>query len=86
MYNQSFDNNNWLKNFKAASAQKAGMKELRAEIFRQTVEIVNSGGYMLNGKEIAVDKSEIVENTEFFDVQFSLEESILCSVINCAIE
>jgi len=55
MYNQSFDNNKWLKNFKAASVQKSGMKELRAEIFHQTVEIVNSGGYILNGKEIAVD-------------------------------
>ena len=49
-------------------------KEFRAEIFRQTVEIVNSGGYVMSGKEIAVDKSEIAKNTEFFDAQFSLNE------------
>jgi len=70
MYNKKFDNKGWLKEF----AQKARCKELRAEIFQQTVEIVNSGGYVLNGKEITVDKTEIAANTEFFDTQFSLKE------------
>jgi len=70
MYTNTFDNNNWLRKF----TQKAGFKELRAEIFRQTVEIVNSGGYILNGKEIAVDKTVIAANTEFFDARFSLKE------------
>jgi uncharacterized protein (TIGR02452 family) len=54
--------------------QKENRKEWRAEIFRQTVEIVNSGGYILNGRKIAVDKTEIAANTEFFDVGFSLKE------------
>jgi len=66
----SFDNNIWLKNF----AQKEKRKDLRAEIFRQTIEIVNSGGYILNGKKIAVDKTEISSNTKFFDEHFSLEK------------
>ena len=74
MYIKSFDNNSWLKKFRVASVQKAGHKELRAEIFRQTVDIVNSGGYVLNGKEIAVDKTEIATNTEFFDERFSLKK------------
>ena len=49
---------------------------MRAEIFRQTIEIVNLGGYVLNGKEITVDKTKIAANTEFFDAQFSLKENI----------
>ena len=70
MYTNSFNNNNWLKQFRTASTQKAGF--LRAEIFQQTIEIVHSGGYVLDGKEIAVDKTNIADNTEFFDAQFSL--------------
>lgn len=74
MYTKMFDNNAWLNEFRAASTQKAGQKGLRAEIFRQTVEIVKSGGYVQNGKEIAIDKTEIAANTEFFDAGFSLKE------------
>ena len=74
MYNKIFNNNDWLKKFRAASTQKAGFKELRAEIFRQTVQIVHLGGYVLNRKEIAVDKTKIATNTEFFDITFSLTE------------
>ena len=70
MYNKPFDNNTWLKKF----ANKNDRKELRSEIYRQTVDIVNSGGYILNGKKIAVDKTEIAENTEFFDEPFSLKK------------
>ena len=75
MYTKPFDNNLWLQKFKAASTQKVGFKELRAEIFHQTVEIVNSGGYILNEKEIAVEKPEITTRTEFFDTLFSLKEN-----------
>ena len=74
MTTTAFNNINWFKNFRAASAQKAGFRELRAEIFQQTVEIVNSGGYVLNEKEISVDKTAIAANTEFFDARFSLEK------------
>jgi len=74
MYHTTFDNNQWLEKFKAASAKKAGFRELRQEIFEQTVQIVNSGGYVLNGKEIAIDKTEIARNTEFFDTDFPLRE------------
>jgi len=38
--------------------------------FSKNVEIVHSGGYRLNGKEIAIDKMDIVANTEFFDALF----------------
>ena len=74
MYVKSFDNTVWLKNFRAVSAQNAGVRELRAEIFRQTIEIVLSGGYILDGKEVGIDKTEITANTEFFDTDFSLKE------------
>ena len=49
-------------------------RETRIEIFRQTVAIVNSGGYCLNGKQITIDKTEIAAKTEFFDEKFSLKE------------
>jgi len=70
MYLKTFDNNIWLKKFN----EKTRCKELRAEIFHQTVEIVNSGGYILNGKEIAIDKTEIAAKTEFFDKKILLSE------------
>jgi len=65
----------WIEKFKKASAEALGFRELRADIFRQTVEIVKAGGYVLNGKKIAVDNSEITKKTVFFDVQFSLGAS-----------
>ena len=77
MYNNIFNNNDWLKKFRVATTQKIGVKELRTEIYLQTIKIVNSGGYILNGKEIAVDKKEIVANTEFFDTRFSLGNKVL---------
>jgi uncharacterized protein (TIGR02452 family) len=70
-YITTFNNNKWLQQFRTSSAKK----ELRAEIVRQTVEIVRSGGYMLNEKEIAIDNTEIAVNTEFFDTPFSLTET-----------
>jgi len=70
VYTKPFDNNLWLKKI----ANKTDHKELRAEIFRQTVEIVNSGSYILNGKEVAIDTIGIVKNTEFFDEKISLKE------------
>jgi len=70
MYNKKFDNVVWFKQFNT----KTRSKELRSEIFKQTIEIVNSGGYVLNGKEISVDKTEIAAKTEFFDLQFSLQD------------
>ena len=40
---------------------------LRKEVFRETVEIVKSGGYELNGKFIEIDNSGVVENAVLFD-------------------
>jgi len=70
MYNKVFNNIRWLDKF----TQKTRCNELRAEIYQQTVEIVHSGGYVLNGKEIAVNKTGIAVNTEFFDTRFSLKD------------
>jgi len=70
MYIKHFNNTSWLKEF----AHKARCRELRAEIFQQTIEIVNSGGYVLKGKEIAIGKAEIAVKTEFFDKPISLPE------------
>ena len=71
MYIRHFDNIIWLKEF----AQKARGRELRAEIFQQTIEIVHSDGYMLHGNKITVDKTEITAKTEFFDTPIVLPEN-----------
>jgi len=74
----TFDNILWLQKFN----EKMRCKELRAEIFRQTFEIVDASGYVLNGKKIAVDKTEITANTEFFDKAISLSETKTANVHN----
>ena len=71
MYIKHFDHITWIKEF----AQRARCRELRAEIFQQTIGIVNSGGYVLNGKDIAVDKTEIAAKTQFFDTPIFLPEN-----------
>jgi len=48
MYNKVFNNITWLDRF----TQKTRCKELRAEIYQQTVEIVHSGGGVVNGEDL----------------------------------
>ncbi len=41
--------------------------ELRIEIFKETVKIVQKGGYSLNGKFIKIDNTEVVEEAILYD-------------------
>jgi len=65
----------WSEAFRKAAGNVARMRELRSEIFHQTVEIVKSGGYALSGSRIAVDNSEIAKKSEFYDARISLGAS-----------
>ncbi len=67
MLNSSFNPIDWLKKFRIASTNRGGFRELRAEIFQQTVQIVKSGEYYLDGKTIKLDNSRITEETVFYD-------------------
>jgi uncharacterized protein (TIGR02452 family) len=70
-----FNHNEWLKEFHAASEKRSGFRELRAEIFEGTIEIVNKGFYRLNDAQITIDSSSAAANTEYFTVPPKLSES-----------
>jgi uncharacterized protein (TIGR02452 family) len=61
----TFDPVPWLQKFRSASKRGNGFRELRAEIFQETVQLVSSGAYHLNGHEIGIDNRKVW--TEFFE-------------------
>jgi uncharacterized protein (TIGR02452 family) len=71
----SFDHTEWLNQFKTASLNGAGFKELRAKIFKETVEIVQAGGYTVDREFIEISNDGIPEHTEFFDAPQKLISS-----------
>lgn len=56
----------WLEHLRNASKKKSGFKELRKEIYEQTIQIVKQGEYKLDDKNIALDNSKITEETVFY--------------------
>jgi hypothetical protein len=77
--NKAFDHKTWLKQFREAGKNKDGFRELRTDIFKGTVAIVNAGGYELKNIVIKIDNSKVAENTEFFTVppKFAVPENQL---------
>jgi uncharacterized protein (TIGR02452 family) len=71
---KSFNPLEWLLKFKKASEIKTGFRELRAEIFQETVRVVTSGGYCLDNKFISINNGGALENTEFFESIPKLQE------------
>jgi uncharacterized protein (TIGR02452 family) len=61
----TFDPLRWLREFRIASKRKEGFRELRAEIFQETVALVSAGAYRLDDCEIKIDNHRV--RTEFFD-------------------
>jgi uncharacterized protein (TIGR02452 family) len=59
----------WLNQFYTAIKQKRyeEVKQLRKEIFRQTLEFVERGYYALNNKKIKINNSNTIKNTYFYD-------------------
>lgn len=62
----NFNPTEWLRNFRIASASLSGFRELRADIFQQTVFVVQNGGYHLHGDFVSVENKGLAENTSFF--------------------
>lgn len=62
-----FDHAGWLNKFGIASREKAGYRELRAEIFNGTVKYVSSGGYTTGDNKIFLSSEGVTASTEFFD-------------------
>ncbi|GHT78399.1 TIGR02452 family protein [Spirochaetia bacterium] len=52
-----------------------GFRELRIDVWKATVEIVNSGGYQLDGAEIKINNDSIPGQTEFFKAPPKLQGS-----------
>jgi uncharacterized protein (TIGR02452 family) len=74
----NFNPQDWLKNFEAASERRSGFRELRTEIFEGTIEIVNTGGYQLDGNQIIIDSASIAADTEYFNAPPKLPEAARC--------
>ena len=66
MTNNSFDHIKWIKDFRIASEKVSGFRELRAEIFKQTVEIVQKGYYFVDGEKISISNDNVAEETIFY--------------------
>ena len=59
----TFDHDKWNHDFKIASEKKEGFRELRADIFKGTLSIVNFGSYSINQETIKINNGSI--HTEF---------------------
>jgi hypothetical protein len=63
----TFDHAKWINQFEAATAKKNGFRELRAEIFQQTVKLVQSGGYLIDGIFIQIPPALPDSSSKYFD-------------------
>ncbi len=62
----SFSPSEWVKCFKIASSKKTGFREMRADVFQQTVDLFKQNKYVCNGKLIELDTEATIFNTYFF--------------------
>lgn len=63
---KSFSPIRWSNLFKAALKRKNGGRELRAEIFRQTVQLFRLNEYELNGQLVKLDTASTAKETYFY--------------------
>ena len=63
----TFSHTEWISQFRVASKNKAGYRELRVEIFQQTVQVVNDGKYECEGKVVELDSSKTTTETYFYN-------------------
>ena len=59
-----FNHVRWIKDFQVASSERQGFRELRAQIFKDTLRFVQSG-YKLEGSQIVIENDCII--SEYFD-------------------
>lgn len=62
----SFSPSEWIKQFKTASQKRAGFRELRAQIFRQTVKLFEQNEYECNGELVKLDTALTARETYFY--------------------
>ena len=78
-----FDYNKWLNDFHAVSLRKGNLRELRVQIFNDTLKFVKSG-YKLGKQQIIIDNDCVI--SEYFDKPEKLAEHTILdtkiSVIN----
>jgi len=68
-----FNHIKWKKSFEIASKEKAGFRELRADIFQNTIKLVKNGGYYIDGYLINIPNNLLTEKTEYFTAPDILE-------------
>ncbi|GBU26866.1 hypothetical protein R84B8_00381 [Treponema sp. R8-4-B8] len=68
-----FDHIIWRNQFEIASKKGTGYRELRAEIFQNTIKAVKNGGYYVDGIFIDIPNKLLPENTEYFIAPNKLE-------------
>jgi uncharacterized protein (TIGR02452 family) len=83
MLHENIDHIEWLKKFELASKNGNGFRELRADIFADTIKIAGAGAYDLNDKHIAIDNSDII--SEYFDTKITLSKKSNGSSTNVAV-
>jgi uncharacterized protein (TIGR02452 family) len=71
---QSFSPVEWLRKFRIASENKSGFRELRAEIFQQTVKVVSLNQYEIEDKHVKLDIAEVKKETFFYKKPNSLNQ------------
>jgi uncharacterized protein (TIGR02452 family) len=65
-HNESFDHQEWLLAFRAASKAREGFRELRRVIYFETMRVVREGSYRLNGRDIRIASEDVAAQSEFF--------------------
>lgn len=63
----SFSPSEWVKQFKSSSQQRSGLKEMRAEIFQQTIGLFKQNKYVFDGNFINLDTAATIHETYFFE-------------------
>jgi uncharacterized protein (TIGR02452 family) len=72
MDNNIFNHIDWLHQFKIASEQKLGFRELRAKIFQDTIKRVQAGAYSIDEISIHIQNDNVIESAEYFEKPDSL--------------
>jgi len=68
-----FDHAKWKKQFEFASAKRNGSRELRTEIFQNTIKFVQNGGYYVDDIFVNIPNALPDSNSEYFDCPKKLE-------------
>jgi uncharacterized protein (TIGR02452 family) len=68
---EEFNHIEWLRDFEEATQRKDGFRELRAQIFQDTVKYVTNGSYKVSGFTAKIDNSLLV--SEYFTKPPKLE-------------